>query len=186
MLKPSALAAQLEALIRAPGLDPAQRRGGVPRVAPRRRRAVRRAGDGAARARLPGGARRRGRRPLQPRSHPAFSPRRHQDRSQPDHRRRRRFLQAGDVQEPGQPVAPDRRAGGRRGDRDRGRGGDGAGAGRRSAAGIFPRPSRAPRRPSTTAASSAPPTASSRWPARSRATWSARSTRARWSTAAST
>ncbi len=40
MLKPSALAAQLEALIRTPGPRPAQRGGGVPRVAPGRRAAA--------------------------------------------------------------------------------------------------------------------------------------------------
>ena len=83
----------------------AQRRRRVPRGAPRRRGALRRARGGAARARLPGGARRRRRRALEPRSHPAVSPRRHQDRSQPHHRRRRRLLQAGDAQEPGRPLA---------------------------------------------------------------------------------
>ena len=45
--------------------------------------------DGAAPARLPGRPRRRRRRALEPGSHPAVSPRRDQDRSQPDQRRGR-------------------------------------------------------------------------------------------------
>ena len=102
--------------------------------------ALRRARGRAARARLPGGPRRRRRRALEPGSHPAVPSRRDQDRPQPDHRRGRRLLQAGDAEEPGQPEPPHRRAGGRGRDRDRGRGDRRAGAGRRPAAGVLPEP----------------------------------------------
>ncbi len=115
---------------------PGRRR--VPGGALRRPVAVRRAGRRAAPTGVLDGAGRRRRRPFEPRSHPAVPAGHHQDRPQPDHRRPRRLLQAGDAEEPGQPEPAHRRAGRRRRDRDRGRGGDGAGAGVRSAAGIFP------------------------------------------------
>ena len=120
----------------------AQRRGRVPRGAARRRRPASARWRGALRKRgFSGGAGRRRRGALEPRSHSAVPSRHHQDRPQPRDRRRGRLLQAGDVQEPGQPVPPDRRARGGGGDRDRGRGDGRARARGGPAAGLPPRPS---------------------------------------------
>ena len=95
-----------------------------------------------------------------------------------------RLLQAGDVQEPGQPVPPHRRAGGGGGDRDRGRGDRGAGAGGGSAAGLLPVPP--PGRDGVRRAASRAPRSRLELAQPSRATWSARSTSASASTGAST
>ena len=148
--------------------------------------ALREPRGGAARARLPRRARRRRRGSLEPRSHPAVPARRHQDRSQPHHGRRRRLLQAGDAQEPRRALAAHRRARRRRGHRDRGRGHRGARARRRSAPGLLPVAPAGRRRRSPTAGSRAPRARSRSSRASSRATWWAPSTGASSSTAAST